>query len=173
LNFYGVDAASHYAQETPHVTTRPTSDAELAAQPAAYWTGVAYEALISFTRAQQAELGFTQPQFWLLRNLSRNDISPDGHGMTIPELQKAMSSYIRPEDDLAVEAEVSLERGWLTRDADGRLWITESGDEARAGLKEHAPAIRARIHQGIDDADYVTTVKVLQQMIRNTGGTPA
>ncbi|WP_214413279.1 MarR family winged helix-turn-helix transcriptional regulator [Sphaerisporangium fuscum] len=155
------------------MTTQHGTDAELAAQPAAYWTGAAYEALISFTRARQAELGFTQPQFWLLRNLSKNDISPDGHGMTIPELQQAMSSYIRPEDDLQAEAEVLLERGWLTRDSEGRLWITESGEEARVRLKQHAPAIRARIHEGIDDADYVTTVKVLQQMIRNTSGTPA
>ncbi|MGW3496011.1 MarR family transcriptional regulator [Streptomyces sp. NPDC001020] len=153
------------------MTTQHTSDAELAAQPAAYWTGVAYEALISFTRAQQAELGFTQPQYWLLRNLSKDDISPDGHGMTIPELQAAMGSYIRPEDDLKAEVEVLLARGWLTLDAEGRLWITAAGEEARAGLKQHAPAIRARIHQGIDDADYGTTVKVLQQMIRNTGGT--
>lgn len=50
------------------MATRYTSDAELAGQPAAYWTGVAYEALIAFTRARQAELGFTQPGFWLLRN---------------------------------------------------------------------------------------------------------
>ncbi|MFJ9412618.1 MarR family transcriptional regulator [Streptomyces sp. NPDC101227] len=153
------------------MTTHQKPRAELAAQPAAYWTGVAYEALIAFTRAQQAELGFTQPQYWLLRNLSKNDISPDGHGMTIPELHKAMSSYLRAEDDLTAEAEVLLERGWLTRDGEGRLWITESGDEARAGLKRHAPAIRERIHRGIDDADYVTTLKVLQQMIRNTGST--
>lgn len=153
------------------MTTHHTPDVELAAQPAAYWTGLAYEATISFTRARQAELGFTQPQFWLLRNLSENDLSPDGRGMTIPELQQAMRSYIRPEDDLKAEAEALLERGWLTRDAEERLWITASGEEARAGLKQHAPAIRARIHEGIDDADYVTTVKVLQRMIRNTGGT--
>jgi hypothetical protein len=150
------------------------TDAELAAQPAGYWTGVAYEAIISFTRAQQAGLGFSQPQFWLLRNLSKNDLSPDGHGMTLPELQQAMRSYIRPEDDLKAEAEILLERGWLTRDAEGRLWITEPGDEARARLKQHAPAIRARIHQGIDDADYVTALKVLQRMIDNVrGGTRA
>ncbi|MGA5044503.1 MarR family transcriptional regulator [Streptomyces arboris] len=148
------------------------SDAELATQPAAYWTGVAYEALIAFTRERQAELGFTQPQFWLLRNLSENDLSPDGRGMTVPELQQAMRTYIRPEDDLAAEAEVLLRRGWLTRDGDGRLWITEAGDQAREGLKRHAPAIRGRIHQGIDDADYVTALKVLRQMIRNTGGDP-
>ncbi|MEU9089335.1 MarR family transcriptional regulator [Streptomyces sp. NPDC048428] len=153
------------------MTTQQTSDAGLAAQPAAYWTGVAYEALTSFIRARQAELGFTQPQFWLLRNLSANDISPDGRGMTILELQQAMSSYLRPEDDLKAEADVLLERGWLTLDGEGRLWITESGEEARVGLKRHAPAIRARIHQGIDDADYVTAVKVLLQLIRNTGGT--
>jgi len=147
-------------------------DAELATQPAAYWTGLAYEALIAFTRDRQAELGFTQPRFWLLRNLSTNDLSPDGHGMTVPELQQAMQTYIRPEDDLTAESVVLVERGWLTRDGDGRLWITEAGEDARAGLKRHAPAIRARIHQGIDDADYVTALKVLRQMIRNTGGDP-
>jgi hypothetical protein len=38
-------------------------------------------------------------------------------------------------------------------------------------LKQHAPDIRARIHQNIDDADYVTTLKVLRQMIRNTSTT--
>ncbi|MBT2211035.1 MULTISPECIES: MarR family winged helix-turn-helix transcriptional regulator [Actinomadura] len=155
------------------MSTQQVSDAELAAQPAAYWTGVAYEALVAFTRARQAEQGYTHPQFWLLRNLSKNDISLDGRGMTLRELRDAMSSYIRPEDDLAAEAEVLVERGWLTRDAEGRLWITEAGERARVDLGRHAPAIRARIHEGIDDADYVTALKVLQQMIRNTGGTPA
>ncbi|MEU4842455.1 MarR family winged helix-turn-helix transcriptional regulator [Nocardia testacea] len=144
------------------------SDAELAAQPAAYWTGVAYESLIAFTRERQAELGFTQPQYWLLRNLSTNDLSPDGHGMTIAELEDAMSTYLRAEDNLQSEAEVLVERGWLTRDSEGRLWITESGDKARAGLKSHAPAIGDRIRQGIDEADYITTMKVLRQLIRNT-----
>ncbi|MEV7550725.1 MarR family winged helix-turn-helix transcriptional regulator [Amycolatopsis sp. NPDC089917] len=147
------------------------SDVELAGQPAAYWTGVAYEALIAYTRARQAEKGYTQPQFWLLRNLSANDISPDGQGMTLAELGAAMVSYIRPEDDLAAEAEVLLERGWLTRDTANRLWLTEEGEQARVDLARNAPAIRAVLHEGIDDADYVTTVKVLQRLIRNAGGT--
>ncbi|MFJ4774102.1 MarR family transcriptional regulator [Streptomyces uncialis] len=151
------------------MTAQHLSDAELATQPAAYWTGVAYEALIAFIRAEQAELGFTQPQYWLLRNLSKNDISADGQGMTIPELQQAMATYLRDEDDLEAESEGLLERAWLTRDAEGRLWITEAGDEARAGLKQHAPVIRARVHEGVDDADYVTMLKVLRQMLRNTG----
>ncbi|MFB8167150.1 MarR family winged helix-turn-helix transcriptional regulator [Kitasatospora purpeofusca] len=153
------------------MSTQQISDAELAGQPAAYWTGVAYEALIAFTRARQAEKGYTQPQFWLLRNLSKNDISPDGAGMTVPELRAAMASYLRPEDDLTAEAAVLVERGWLTRDADHRLWLTEKGERARVDLARNAPAIRAAIHAGIDDADYVTALKVLRQLIRNTGGT--
>ncbi|MFF2196102.1 MarR family transcriptional regulator [Streptomyces sp. NPDC058157] len=151
------------------MTTGQMSDAELAGQPAAYWTGVAYEALIAFTRARQAEKGYTQPQFWLLRNLSANDISPDGEGMTVPELREAMASYIRPEDDLAAEAAVLVERGWLRRDAEERLWLTGAGEEARVRLALNGPAIRAALHEGIDDADYVTAVKVLRQLIRNAG----
>lgn len=153
------------------MTTRQMTDAELAGQPAAYWTGVAYEALIAYTRARQAEKGYTQPQFWLLRNLSANDISPDGEGMTLPELREAMRSYIRPEDDLAAESAVLVERGWLRQDADDRLWLTEEGEQARVDLARNAPAIRAALHEGIDDADYVTTLKVLGQLIRNAGGT--
>ncbi|MFH8710239.1 MarR family transcriptional regulator [Streptomyces zaomyceticus] len=152
------------------MTIQQMSDAELAGQPAAYWTGVAYEALIAFTRARQAEKGYTQPQFWLLRNLSANDISPDGEGMTLPELREAMASYIRPEDDLAAEAAVLLERGWLTRDAESRLWLTEEGERARVDLKRNTPAILAALHEGIDEADYVTTLKVLQRLIHNAGG---
>ncbi|WP_405607762.1 MarR family winged helix-turn-helix transcriptional regulator [Streptomyces sp. NBC_01511] len=152
------------------MTTQQIADAELAGQPAAYWTGVAYEALIAYTRAQQAEKGYTQPQFWLLRNLSANDISPDGEGMSLAELQAAMTSYIRPEDDLAAEAGVLVERGWLTRDAEHRLWLTEEGERARVDLARNAPAIRATLHEGVDDADYVTTLKVLQRLIRNAGG---
>ncbi|AUI57654.1 MarR family winged helix-turn-helix transcriptional regulator [Amycolatopsis sp. BJA-103] len=153
------------------MTTRQMSDVELAGQPAAYWTGVAYEALIAFTRARQAEKGYTQPQFWLLRNLSANDISSDGRGMTLAELREAMVSYIRPEDDLAVEAEALVERGWVTWDTENRLWLTEEGEQARVDLARNAPAIRAALHEGIEDRDYVTTVKVLQRLIRNAGGT--
>ncbi|WP_328952810.1 MarR family winged helix-turn-helix transcriptional regulator [Kitasatospora purpeofusca] len=155
------------------MSTQQISDAELAGQPAAYWTGVAYEALIAFTRARQAEKGYTQPQFWLLRNLSKNDISPDGAGMTVPELRAAMASYLRPEDDLTAEAAVLVERGWLSRDDGHRLWLTEEGEQARVDLARNAPAIRAALHAGIDDADYVTALKVLRRLIHNAGGTPA
>ncbi|MFF9909617.1 MarR family transcriptional regulator [Streptomyces sp. NPDC013457] len=153
------------------MTNRQMTDAELAGQPAAYWTGVAYDALIAFTRARQREKGYTQPQFWLLRNLSANDISPDGAGMTLPELRQAMSRYIRSEDDLSAESAVLVERGWLRWDDEERLWLTDEGERARTDLARNAPAIGAALHEGVDEADYVTTVKVLQRLIRNAGGT--
>jgi hypothetical protein len=149
------------------MTLEQLSDSELAGQPAAYWTGVAYQALIAFTRARQIEAGFTQPQFWLLRNLSPGDLAPDRQGRTIAQLSDAMSSYLRPEDDLAAEAAVLAERGRLTRGAGERWSITAAGEAALLDMKRHAPAIRARIHEGIDDADYVTALKVLGRMLRN------
>ncbi|WP_430788727.1 MarR family transcriptional regulator [Actinoplanes sp. G11-F43] len=149
------------------MTIDQRSDEELAAQPAAYWTRLAYEATIGFTRARQAEAGFTQPQFWLLRNLSRNDLWPDGRGRTIAELTVAMAGYLRAEDDLTSEAETSAEKGWLTSDAEDRWWITDEGEKARLEMKAVSPGIRARIHEGIDDADYVTALRVLLRMIDN------
>lgn len=71
-----------------------------------------------------------------------------------------MTSYIRPEDDLAADAE-------------HRLWLTEEGSVARVDLARNAPAIRAALHKRIDDPGYATTMKVLQRLIRNTGGTVA
>ncbi|MEU7607593.1 hypothetical protein [Streptomyces sp. NPDC041003] len=56
---------------------------------------------------------------------------------------------------------------------DARTWTTTSGPSARADLARNHPAIRAALHEGIDDADYITTVKVLHQLIRNAGGTVA
>ncbi|GAA4935278.1 hypothetical protein [Actinoplanes utahensis] len=143
------------------------SDEELAGQPAAYWTGMAYEALIAFTRARQAEAGFTQPQFWILRNLSAGDLWPDGSARTIPELRQAMSTYLRAEDDLDAEASGLAAQGLIAREGPDRWRITEAGDAARLKISKLALGIRARIHDGVDDADYVTALKVLRRMIAN------
>lgn len=147
------------------------TDEELAAQPVAYWTKLAYEATIGFVRRKQAEVGFTQPRFWMLRFLSVNDVSEDGQGRSVEELRSAMVSFLRPEDDLAAEAEVLLASGWVTRDGEGRLWITEAGDAARAGLKDRAPEWRVELHDGITDAEYATTLRVLMRMMGNAGAT--
>lgn len=148
------------------------TDAELAAEPIGYWVGAAHRVIIDYIRDQMSALGLTQPQFWLLRNLSANDLSPDGHGMTLAELTSRMRAYLGDDDDLESAAKDLLERGLLAQAAHQRLWITEAGRQGHARIKEQAPSVRARIHDGIDDADYVTTLKVLRRMIDNVGGDP-
>jgi hypothetical protein len=149
------------------VTAPQSSDARLAKEVAAYWTRLAYESIIAFTRAQQAERGYSQPQFWLLRRLSTQDLAADDEGRTLPEPAHAMADYLREEDDLESESGTLVRRGWLVR-VGQRLKITDLGEQARVTIGSHAPEIRALIHQGIDDADHATTIKVLQRLIRNT-----
>jgi hypothetical protein len=147
------------------VTVPMRADAD---QVAAYWTRMAYESIIAFTRREQAKRGFSQPQFWILRHLSPDDLSSNGEGMTVPQLERAMTAYIRPEDDLSEETEALVARGWLRRNEDGRLWPTADGEAARLEMKQYAPEIRAMIHAGVDDADYVKALQVLQKLIANT-----
>jgi hypothetical protein len=90
--------------------------------------------------------------------------------MTIPDLDRAMRSYLRPEDDLGAEAEVLLRRGRLTLDGESRWSITDAGERARLDMTSHAPAIRALIHAGVDDADYAAALRVLHRLIENVGG---
>lgn len=150
-----------------NASTTAATDAELAGQPVGYWTGLAHRDVIAYIRRRQAEIGLTQPQFWLLRNLSTDDLSPDGLPRSVTDLREAMRDYLLPTDDLTSESDVLVERGWLTREADGRLQITAEGEAARLRVKEIAPSVRAHIHDGIDDADYATAVRVLQRMIAN------
>ncbi|MEV3987763.1 MarR family winged helix-turn-helix transcriptional regulator [Streptomyces sp. NPDC049837] len=145
------------------------ADMELAKQPIGYWTGVANDAVIGYIRGELARLGTSQPQYWLLRHLSVNDLNPDGQGQTVPELTGRMREFLRAEDDLGAESDRLVERGRLRRDGERRLWITDAGEAARADIKRHVPAWRERLHDGIDDADYVTTVKVLRRMVENVG----
>ena len=138
-------------------------------QPAAYWTRLAYESIIRFTRQEQQRRGFTQPQFWILRHLSPEDLCPDGEGRTVEQLEAAMREYLRPEDDLQAESDALIRRGCLARDGDGdRLNITEAGEALRLEIKAATPEIRALIHDGVHDDDYVAALRVLQRLIDNT-----
>ncbi|MEV6396995.1 MarR family transcriptional regulator [Streptomyces sp. NPDC051907] len=157
---------------TPADGTPIATDAELAAQPVAYWTGVAHRQLLAYIRRQLEALGLSQPQYWLLRHLSPADLSPDGQGETVDELTRQMRAFLQAEDDLSSDSDDLVERGLLARDGDGRLWITEPGRLAHAQVKKHIPGLRSHIHAGIDDADYATAVRVLQRMIDNVAEKP-
>jgi hypothetical protein len=130
-------------------------------EPAAYWTGVAHRALTAFTRAREAELGLTHPQFCLLSELSSQD------GRTVYELCRVLAPQLLTGDDLPAEAEGLLERRQIRVDRHGRLWITEAGRSACSAQAVHLPAITARIHEGIPDAEYEAALNVLRRIVHN------
>jgi len=146
------------------------TDTALTGQPIGHWTGVAHREIVGRIRDELATLGLSQPQYWLLRNLSPHDLAPNGQGQALPELADRMRSYLWADDDLPAAAADLVDRGLLTRDADARLTVTTAGENARTRVKDRAPALRAHIHDGVTDADYVTTLKVLRRMIANVGG---
>ncbi len=91
--------------------------------------------------------------------------------MPLPEPQEAVASHIRPEDDPGSEAAEPVRPEWLRPAPEGTSWITGEGEGASLALKGNAPALRAALHAGIREEDYVTTVKALRQFVRNAGGT--
>ncbi|MFI9821455.1 MarR family winged helix-turn-helix transcriptional regulator [Streptomyces sp. NPDC052013] len=142
------------------------SDAELLKQPIGYWSWAAYKAVVTRTRSALAELGLTQPQWWILARTARADTVP-----TRDELVHLLSGYLDTgREGVASEIDVSVARGLLTEDAEGRLILTAEG----RALFDNAAALQddlwAERHAGISDEDYLTTLKVLQRFIHNTGG---
>ncbi|MFJ8442668.1 MarR family winged helix-turn-helix transcriptional regulator [Kitasatospora griseola] len=142
------------------------SDAELIKQPIGYWSWAAYKAVVSRTRGALAELGTTQPQWWVLAQLahataprSRTDISD------------LLSGYLDAGPEaMGAEIDLTVERGWVTQSADGLLALTPEGRALFTEAAARQDELWAERHRDISDEEYLTTMKVLQRFIHNTGG---
>jgi DNA-binding MarR family transcriptional regulator len=142
------------------------SDAELIKQPIGYWSWAAYDAVVTRTRTALAEIGTTQPQWWVLAQVARADTA-----RTRDDVSRLLRNYLATgPDTMESEIDRTIAQGWITQDAEGRLGLTPEGrafyDKA-AALQEELWTER---HAGISDEEYLTTVKVLQRFIHNTGG---
>jgi hypothetical protein len=129
------------------------SDTDLIKQPIGYWSWAAHKAVIARTRAALAGIGITQPQWWVLAQVARADT-------------------VKTRDEVSglLRIDAIITQGWITEDAEGRLGITAEGrpfHDKAAALQEELWAER---HAGISDEEYLTTLKVLQRFIHNTGG---
>ncbi|MGW4891995.1 hypothetical protein ACWEQL_06960 [Kitasatospora sp. NPDC004240] len=100
---------------------------------------------IARIRHELAALGLTQPQYWMLRYLSPDDLGADAPGRTVDELATVLGEFLLPGDNLPADADALLARQLVTRDRDGRLRPTADGQAAHARVKTHLPAIRARL----------------------------
>uniref|UniRef100_A0AAU2JKS0 MarR family winged helix-turn-helix transcriptional regulator n=1 Tax=Streptomyces sp. NBC_00049 TaxID=2903617 RepID=A0AAU2JKS0_9ACTN len=141
-------------------------DAELIQQPIGYWSWAAYEAIVSRTRGALAGMGTTQPQWWVLAQVARAE-----EVRTRGEVTDILKDYLAVGGEaLAEEIDTTIARGWITQDAAGRLDMTAEGRE----FYDQAAALQKELwderHAGISDEEYLTTLKVLQRFIHNTGG---
>jgi hypothetical protein len=57
----------------------------------------------------------------------------------------------------------------MTENADG-MTPTEAGEAGHARAGERNLRVHEQMHEGVDAADYVTTINVLRRMVANLGG---
>ncbi|KUF17820.1 winged helix DNA-binding protein [Streptomyces silvensis] len=151
------------------------SDAELINQPIGYWSSAAAKAVVHHIRAMLAENGLTQPQWWVLNQV-------DGHaeGRDRKDVVEILRGYLEfGEGPLHHDIDSLIRRGLLTegtgstggggRDS-GPLHTTQEGSKLRERVAALQVRTRGEVHDGIDDADYVRALKVLQRMIYNVDG---
>ncbi|MFK8846553.1 MarR family winged helix-turn-helix transcriptional regulator [Streptomyces sp. Ac-502] len=141
------------------------SDAELAGQPIGYWAWAAHTAAVTHIRAGLARHGLGQPQWWVL-----NQVVGHAGGRDRAEVTDMLKDYLDTgAEGMATAVDSLLGRGLLTQDG-GRLHITADGTALHTRCAALQTEMRARIHDGISDEEYVRTLKVLQRMIHNVGG---
>ena len=142
------------------------SDADLLQQPIGYWSWAASKAVVTRIRGALAEIGTTQPQFWIL-----GQVAGAGPTKTRDEVIAVLSGYLGAGDRaIGDEIDAVVARGWIAEDADGGLEPTSDGEEFFGKGSALQKELWAERHAGISDEEYLTTLKVLQRFIHNTGG---
>jgi len=143
----------HYTQE------------ELAAQPIGAWTGQAYRRVVGALRAQLAVEDLTQPHWWTLNHAA---------GAPGKWTRTTLTERLTPYDDLGTDFETVYDdlaaRGWLTEADTGAMTLTEAGEAARLRARDRNLTVHHQAHEGIDTADFVTTINVLRRIVANLGG---
>ncbi|MGW1958056.1 MarR family transcriptional regulator [Streptomyces sp. NPDC001920] len=147
-----------------NMTVKEYTQEEVAAQPIGAWSGEAYRLVVGALREQLAVEGLTQPHWWTL-----NHVAGEPGRWTRATLIERLSRW----EDLGIDFNGVFDdlvaRGWLVEDAGG-MTLTEAGEAGRVRARERNARVHRQIHEGIDTADFVTTINVLRRMVANLGG---
>ncbi|MDQ8705929.1 MarR family winged helix-turn-helix transcriptional regulator [Streptomyces sp. LHD-70] len=149
----GQDQEFHYTHD----------DAGLLNQPIGYWSWAANKAVIDYIRAGLTEVGLTQPQWWVISQV-REGARPREDVFTM------LRGYLDVGDALRSDIDELIERGILATADEESISLTDTGHDLLERATARQRKSLARIHEGVPDADFLTTLKVLQRMIHNTGG---
>jgi DNA-binding MarR family transcriptional regulator len=150
--------------ELSHVpaTANPfVAEDALAGQPVGYWSGAVHRAVVNRLRDVMAGIDVTQPQWWVLTRVDIGDgLIREGIAAQLTDVAESPYEVPRAIDQL-------LHRGWVEMDGARRLRLTDVGRAAQGRIKELVTSLRAEVHEGISDEDYVTALKVMRRMIGN------
>ncbi|MFE4694986.1 MarR family winged helix-turn-helix transcriptional regulator [Streptomyces sp. NPDC056749] len=140
------------------------TDDALATQPVGYWSGLAHAAVTRHLRDAMARIDVTQPQYWVLNRVHGGPAAP-----TREEVVAQLTPLADGPHDISRVVDQLLHRGWLGEEGQ-RLVLSADGEAARLRLRELVTGLRAEVHRGISDAEYVAALKVLRTMVANIEG---
>ena len=130
--------------------------------PIGYWIKKADELLTERINEVQRANGLTRTEWQILNSLHETS------GATKAEIVELLRPFASAA---ALEATVDqlIQRGLVEAQQSGsaRVQLTAQGRDLHARALEVQQSIRRQAVQGITDADYVTTVRVLQQIVEN------
>lgn len=132
-------------------------------QPIGFWTARAGEAIRARTRGALHDIGLTQPEWWLLHQISLHPAGADreatieriGHNDTPEAIVEAIDS--------------ARFKGWIV-ESKSRMKFTPEGKELFRRASDAQQMLQDERMQGISQAEFVTAIRVLQRTIQNVGG---
>ncbi|WP_260606609.1 MarR family winged helix-turn-helix transcriptional regulator [Streptomyces sp. WAC08241] len=116
-------------------------------------------------RDAMARIDVTQPQYWVLNRVNGGPAAPSRE-----EVTAQLAALAGGPHEISRTVDQLLHRGWLRTGTGGELHLTDAGEAARSRLRGLVTALRAEVHRGIDDEEYVAALKVLRTMIANVEG---
>ncbi|MEV0523804.1 MarR family winged helix-turn-helix transcriptional regulator [Streptomyces sp. NPDC050439] len=133
--------------------------------PIGYWSSLAHDAVTRHLRDTLARMDVTQPQYWVLNRVNGGSTAPSRE-----EVAGQLTPLADGPHDISRVVDQLLHRGWLKADDGQRLHLTDAGEAARLRLREVMTVLRAVVHEGISDEEYVAALKVLRAMVANVQG---
>ncbi|GAA3085312.1 MarR family transcriptional regulator [Streptomyces rectiviolaceus] len=127
-------------------------------------TGITDQAPASPAAAADDMLA-TQPQYWVLNCVNGGPEAPSRE-----EVVGHLTPVADGPHEIARVVDQLVHRGWLRIGAGQRLQLTDAGEPARVRLRELATEVRAVVHEGTSDEEYVAARKVLRRMVANVEG---
>lgn len=149
------------SSHVPATANPSVAEDALAAQPVGYWSGAVHRAVVNRLRDVLAGIDVTQSQWWVLTRVDTGD------GLTREDIVAQLTEVAETPHEVPRAVDQLLHRGWVETDDARRLRLTDFGRAAQGRIKELVTGLRAEVHEGISDEDYVTALRVMRRMIGN------